>query len=45
MHPDEPWRAGAALRLSFGPETTESDVETALAALRRVLARLAPAET
>jgi cysteine desulfurase len=39
MHPAESWRASAALRLSFGPETTESELETALAALRRVRAR------
>jgi cysteine desulfurase len=39
MYPHEAWRAGAALRLSFGPETTEVEVETALDALRRVLAR------
>ncbi|MFI5306242.1 MAG: cysteine desulfurase family protein [Polyangiales bacterium] len=39
MYPHEAWRAGAALRLSFGPETTEVEVETALAALQRVLAR------
>jgi cysteine desulfurase len=39
MHPDEPWRAAAALRLSFGPETSEREAESALGALRRVLAR------
>jgi cysteine desulfurase len=39
MHPGEPWRAGAALRLSFGPETTDGEVETAMTALRRVLER------
>jgi cysteine desulfurase len=39
MYPAEPWRASAALRLSFGPETTETDVDFALEALRRVLAR------
>jgi cysteine desulfurase len=41
MHPAEPWRASAALRLSFGLETTENDVETALAVLGRVLSRSA----
>jgi cysteine desulfurase len=41
MHPDEPWRASAAVRLSFGPETTETEVEIALQALDRVLARKA----
>ena len=39
MYPHQAWRAGAALRLSFGPETTAIEVETALDALRRVLAR------
>jgi cysteine desulfurase len=39
MHSDEPWRATAALRLSFGPETSEAEAEAALGALRRVLAR------
>jgi len=39
MHPDEPWRAGAALRFSFGPETTEAEVDAALQALQRVCAR------
>ncbi|HEX2678799.1 MAG TPA: aminotransferase class V-fold PLP-dependent enzyme, partial [Polyangiales bacterium] len=39
MHGDEPWRAGAALRLSFGVETTEIEVESALAVIARVLAR------
>ena len=41
MHPAETWRAGSALRLSFGPETRETELESALAALRRVLARRA----
>lgn len=41
MYPDEPWRATGALRSSFGPETTETDVEFAAAALGRVLARRA----
>lgn len=39
MYPDEAWRAGSALRLSFGVESTESDVESVLTALRRVVAR------
>ena len=39
MYPGESWRASSALRFSFGPETTESELESALAALRRVLAR------
>ncbi len=39
MYPAEPWRADGALRFSLGPETTDADVESALAALDRVLAR------
>lgn len=39
MYPDESWRATAALRSSFGPETTEAEVEFAAAALQRVLGR------
>ena len=39
MHPDESWRAGAALRLSFGVETTEIEQESALALIAKVLAR------
>jgi len=41
MYADESWRASAALRMSFGPETTETEVEKALGALKRVLARRA----
>ena len=40
MYPDEAFRARSALRLSFGPETRESDLQFAIDALRRVLARL-----
>lgn len=39
MHPEAPERASSALRLSFGPETTREDVDFALEALRKVLAR------
>jgi cysteine desulfurase len=39
MYPAEPWRAESALRLSFGPETTESELESAIEALARVLRR------
>jgi cysteine desulfurase len=39
LHPDEPWRARSCLRLSLGPETTEQDVDLAIEALARVLAR------
>jgi cysteine desulfurase len=42
MYASESWRASSALRLSFGPETSESELESALAALRRVLARAKP---
>jgi cysteine desulfurase len=41
MYPHESWRASAALRMSFGPETTENELEKALGALKRVLARRA----
>jgi cysteine desulfurase len=39
MYPEAPWRADSAVRFSFGVETVESDIEFALAAARRVLAR------
>ena len=39
MHPDEPWRAGSSLRFSLGPETTDDEIDRAVAALGRVLAR------
>jgi cysteine desulfurase len=39
MYPAEGWRAEAALRLSFGPETTEIEVENAIAAARKVVPR------
>ena len=39
MHPDQPWRAAGALRCSLGPESSDADVDGALAALDRVLAR------
>lgn len=42
LAPDEPWRAAAGLRLSLGPETTDGDVEAALAILERVLPRFRP---
>jgi len=40
MYPEQPWRAESALRLSFGPETTEIQLESALAALAKVLPRV-----
>lgn len=39
MYPDEQWRAGSAVRISLGIETTPEDVETALRGFRRVLPR------
>jgi cysteine desulfurase len=39
MHPDQPERASSSIRFSFGPETTETDVDFAIAAVRRVLER------
>ncbi len=40
MHADEPWRAESALRMSLGPETSEDEVDRALAVLQRVLSRV-----
>jgi cysteine desulfurase len=39
MYPDAQWRAGSAVRISLGIETTERDIETTSHAFRRVLAR------
>jgi cysteine desulfurase len=39
MYPDEQWRAGSAVRISLGTETSEQDIETALLVFRRVLRR------
>jgi cysteine desulfurase len=39
MYPDEQWRAGSAVRISLGMETTPSEIERALRAFERVLAR------
>ena len=39
LHPDEPWRAESCLRFSLGPETSDHDIDTTLAALDRILAR------
>jgi cysteine desulfurase len=42
MYPGvEGWRAGAAVRLSFGPETTETTIEIAMGSIRRVIPRAA----
>ena len=39
MYPDEQWRAGSSVRSSLGMETTESDVDDAIQAFKRVLSR------
>ena len=39
MYPDEQWRAGSAVRISLGIETTPEDIDLALRGFRRVLAR------
>jgi len=39
MYPDEQWRAGSAARISLGMETTPAEIERALQAFGRVLAR------
>jgi cysteine desulfurase len=41
LYPSEPWRAESALRLSLGPETSESEVARACAIVQRVLGRTA----
>ena len=40
MFPEQSWRAAGALRFSLGPETTTDEIDGALIALDRVLARL-----
>ena len=40
MYPEATWRAASALRLSFGPQSTESELESALATLARLLPRV-----
>ncbi len=40
LHPDEPWRAASALRLSLGPEGLDDDaIDRAVAILERVVPR------
>ena len=39
MYPDEQWRAGSAVRISLGMETSEPDMQMASQAFQRVLAR------
>lgn len=40
LYPEESWRSEAGLRLSLGPETTEQEVDEAMAILRRVVGRM-----
>lgn len=42
MYPHEQWRAGSAVRISLGIETTEEDIAMALLAFQRVLSRTSP---
>jgi cysteine desulfurase len=42
MYAEEPWRAASSVRFSLGPETTDQDVDGALARVERVLARPRP---
>ena len=39
LHRDEPWRSESCVRCSLGIETTDEDVDLAIAAFTRVLAR------
>lgn len=39
MHPEAPWRAEAALRLSLSPSTTDDEVEAAIRVIEAVFAR------
>lgn len=39
LHPSEPWRATSSVRFSLSPSTPANEVEQAMAALTRVLAR------
>ena len=39
MYPDEQWRAGSAIRISLGMETNRDEIDAAIAAFLRVLAR------
>ncbi len=43
MYPNEQWRAGSAVRISLGIETTDLDIKRAILAFREVLSR-APAQ-
>ena len=39
MYPDEQWRAGSAVRISLGMETSRRDIDVAIASFERVLVR------
>ncbi|NNE18393.1 MAG: cysteine desulfurase [Myxococcales bacterium] len=39
MYPDEQWRAGSAVRISLGMETSQGDIDLAIASFARVVAR------
>lgn len=39
MYPDEQWRAGSAIRISLGMETSDADIDAAIQAFRCVLPR------
>ena len=39
MYPDEQWRAGSAVRISLGMETSPRDIDLAIASFDRVLSR------
>ena len=39
LHPDAPWRAESCVRFSLGPELGEAEIDDAIRALARVLAR------
>ncbi|MBN8613043.1 MAG: aminotransferase class V-fold PLP-dependent enzyme [Deltaproteobacteria bacterium] len=41
LHPDEPWRSESCVRFSLGIETSDEDIDLAVAAITRVLARRA----
>ena len=39
LHPDEPWRAESALRISLGVQTTDAEIGAAIEILTRVICR------
>ena len=40
MYLDDPWRAGSALRVTLGPETTDDDVSAFTRVLPGLVARM-----